>query len=71
MESVIKAYKTLAKIPSIVGGRLNSKGNRVTSKWSVRNLDKGKSTHYLIDYILDETLGVSAQSQFAVDISQE
>lgn len=71
MESVIKAYKTLSKIPSIVGGRLNNKGNRVTSRWSVRNLDKGKSTQYLIDYVLDDKLNVITQSDFGVDISHE
>ncbi|XP_045771470.1 acylamino-acid-releasing enzyme-like isoform X1 [Maniola jurtina] len=71
MEAVVRAYKTLTKIPSIVGGRLNCKGNRITSRWSIRNLDKGKNTQYLIDYILDENLGVLAQSQFGVDISHE
>lgn len=71
MESVIKAYKTLSMIPSIVGGRLNSKGNRVTSTWSVRNLDKRKSTQYLIDYVLDDKLNVISQSDFGVDISHE
>ncbi|XP_034830331.1 acylamino-acid-releasing enzyme-like isoform X2 [Maniola hyperantus] len=71
MEAVVRVYKTLTKIPSIVGGRLNCKGNRITSRWSIRNLDKGKNTQYLIDYILDENLGVVAHSQFGVDISHE
>nr|AGC92665.2 acylamino-acid-releasing enzyme-like protein [Heliconius erato] len=71
MEHVIKAYKTLTKIPSIVGGRLNNKGNRVTSRWSIRNLDKGRNTQYFIDYILDDHLGVIAQSDFGTDISHE
>ena len=71
MEHVIKAYKTLTKIPSIVGARLNNKGNRVTSRWSIRNLDKGRNTQYFIDYILDDHLGVIAQSDFGTDISHE
>ncbi|CAH0719624.1 unnamed protein product, partial [Brenthis ino] len=71
MDSVIKAYKTLSKIPSIVGGRLNNKGNRVTSRWSIRNLDKGRNTQYFIDYILDDKLDVVAQSEFGVDVSHE
>ena len=71
MESVIEAYKTLSKIPSVVGGRVNNKGNRITSRWSIRNLDKGRNTQYFIDYILDENLDVIAQSDFGVDISNE
>lgn len=71
MESVIKAYKTLSKIPSIVSGRLNNKANRVTSRWSIRNLDKGRNTQYFIDYILDDNMGVIAQSEFGTDISHE
>ncbi|XP_047529615.1 acylamino-acid-releasing enzyme-like isoform X1 [Vanessa atalanta] len=71
MESVIKAYKTLSKIPSIVGGKLNSQGNRVTSRWSIRNLDRGKHTQYMIDYFLDTNLKVLSDSEFAVDVSHE
>ncbi|XP_046959619.1 acylamino-acid-releasing enzyme-like [Vanessa cardui] len=71
MESVIKAYKTLSKIPSIVGGKLNNQGNRVTSRWSIRNLDRGKNTQYMIDYFLDTNLKVQCESEFAVDISHE
>nr|XP_032521499.1 acylamino-acid-releasing enzyme-like isoform X3 [Danaus plexippus plexippus] len=71
MESVIKAYKTLSKIPSIVGGTLNSNGNRIISKWSVRNIDKGKNTRYQIEYFLDKNLDVTNESYFGVDVSNE
>ncbi|XP_050346511.1 acylamino-acid-releasing enzyme-like isoform X2 [Nymphalis io] len=71
MESVINAYKTLSKIPSIVGGKLNSQGNIVSSRWSIRNLDRGKNTQYMIDYLLDTKLKVLNESEFAVDVSHE
>ncbi|XP_052740121.1 acylamino-acid-releasing enzyme [Bicyclus anynana] len=71
MEDVIKSYKTLTKIPSITDGRLNNNATRVTSRWAIRNLDKGKQTHYLVDYLLDDNLGVVSQSPFGVDISHE
>ncbi|XP_039753835.1 acylamino-acid-releasing enzyme-like isoform X1 [Pararge aegeria] len=71
MDSVIGSYKTLTKIPSIVGGSLNKAGNRVMSRWDIRNLDKGKHTQYLMDYILDDNLEVVAQSSFAVDTTHE
>lgn len=71
MESVIKAYKTLSKIPSVVGGTLNSNGNRIISKWSVRNIDKGKNTRYQIEYFLDKNLDVTNESYFGVDVSNE
>ncbi|CAG9584376.1 unnamed protein product [Danaus chrysippus] len=71
MESVIKAYKTLSKIPSVVGGTLNANGNRIISKWSVRNIDKGKNTRYMIEYLMDKNLDVTNTSYFGVDVSNE
>ncbi|XP_068631647.1 acylamino-acid-releasing enzyme-like isoform X2 [Battus philenor] len=71
IETIVNAYKTLSKVPSIVGGRLNNDGNRISCKWSVRNLDKGKTTKYLHDYILDKNLNVLSQSEFGVDVSNE
>ncbi|CAK1595792.1 unnamed protein product [Parnassius mnemosyne] len=71
IETIVNAYKTLAKIPAIAGGKLNNNGNRISCKWSVRNLDKGKTTKYLHDYILDTDLNVIAQSDFGVDVSNE
>ncbi|XP_059059137.1 acylamino-acid-releasing enzyme-like [Achroia grisella] len=71
LENIINAYRRLAKIPSIVGGKLNSKGDRIYSKWSVRNLDKGKSTKYLLEYVLDNKLKVISESTFGTDVSNE
>ncbi|XP_052759422.1 acylamino-acid-releasing enzyme-like isoform X2 [Galleria mellonella] len=71
LENIINVYKRLAKIPSIVGGRLNSSGNKVLSKWSVRNLDKGKTSKYLLDYVLNSDLKVISESSFGTDVSNE
>ncbi|CAG4979376.1 unnamed protein product [Colias eurytheme] len=71
IEKIVQVYKTLAKIPSIVGGRLNKSGTRISSKWSVRNLDRGKNSQYIVDYVLDGELKVIAESDFGVDVSNE
>ncbi|XP_013143023.1 PREDICTED: acylamino-acid-releasing enzyme-like [Papilio polytes] len=71
IDTIVNAYKTLSKIPSIVGAKLNNDGNRISCKWSVRNLDKGKTTKYLTDYILNDNLKVIAESEFGVDVSNE
>ncbi|XP_060802814.1 acylamino-acid-releasing enzyme isoform X2 [Amyelois transitella] len=71
LETIINAYKTLAKIPSVLSGRLTNNGHRVTSKWQVRNLDKGKPTKYNIEYYLDDNLKVIGQSSFGSDVSNE
>ncbi|XP_022834556.1 acylamino-acid-releasing enzyme-like [Spodoptera litura] len=71
LDSIISAYKTLTKIPSVAGGKLNNAANRVTAKWSVRNLDKGMNTAYTTSYSLDGNLNVIAQSDFGMDVSNE
>ncbi|KAJ2939170.1 hypothetical protein O0L34_g8482 [Tuta absoluta] len=71
IENIVSAYKSLTKIPSVVNAKLNNAGNKVTAKWSIRNLDKGKPTKYLHSYQLNENLRVASQSDFAVDVSQE
>ncbi|XP_026725351.1 acylamino-acid-releasing enzyme-like isoform X1 [Trichoplusia ni] len=71
LDTIISAYKTLAKIPSIAGGKLNNAANRVNAKWSVRNLDRGKTTKYVSTYLLDDALNVTDQSEFGSDISNE
>ncbi|XP_045535567.1 acylamino-acid-releasing enzyme-like [Papilio machaon] len=71
IDTIVNAYKTLSKIPSIVGAKLNNDGNRISCKWSVRNLDKGKTTKYLHDYILNDNLKVISESEFGVDVSNE
>ncbi|XP_053607097.1 acylamino-acid-releasing enzyme-like isoform X2 [Plodia interpunctella] len=71
LETIINAYKTLAKIPSVVSGRLTNNGKRVISKWSIRNLDKSKTTKYNLEYFLDDNLKVVAQSAFGTDVSNE
>ncbi|CAK1546948.1 unnamed protein product [Leptosia nina] len=71
IEKIVNAYKTLSKIPSILGARLNNNGTKVSSRWSVRNIDKGKNSQYMIDYSLDTDLKVVAESDFGVDISNE
>lgn len=71
LDNIISAYKTLTKIPSVAGGKLNNAATRITAKWSVRNLDKGKNTAYTTSYSLDGDLNVIAQSDFGVDVSNE
>ncbi|XP_038211938.1 acylamino-acid-releasing enzyme-like isoform X2 [Zerene cesonia] len=71
IEKIVQVYKTLAKIPSIVSGRLNKSGTRISSKWSVRNLDKGKNSQYIVDYALNGELNVIAESEFGIDVSNE
>ncbi|XP_075973190.1 acylamino-acid-releasing enzyme-like isoform X1 [Anticarsia gemmatalis] len=71
LENIIAAYQTLTKIPSVSAGRLNNAGRQVTAKWSVRNLDKGKSTKYVSAYTLDDNLNVVAESDFGTDVSNE
>lgn len=71
IETIVNAYKTLTRIPSIVGGKLNNTGTRITSKWSVRNLDKGKTTKYQYNYVLDDKLNVVTESEFGTDVSNE
>lgn len=71
LEAIVNTYKTLSKVPSVASGKLNKTGNIVTTNWSVRNLDKGKSTKYATSYFLDENLHVVAQNEFGADISNE
>ncbi|CAH2038013.1 unnamed protein product, partial [Iphiclides podalirius] len=71
IETIVNAYKTLTKIPSIVEGHLKNDGSKISCKWSVRNLDKGKPTKYVHDYVLDKELNVIYQSDFGVDVSNE
>ncbi|KAJ0176985.1 hypothetical protein K1T71_006994 [Dendrolimus kikuchii] len=71
IENIVNAYKTLSKIPSVVGGKLNKNASKVSAKWSVRNLDKGKSSKYTTTHILDDKLHVVTESDFATDVSNE
>lgn len=71
LENIINIYKKLSKIPAVLGGKLNSHGDRVSSKWSVRNFDKGKTTKYALDYVLDSNLKVVSESAYGVDVSNE
>ncbi|XP_073945001.1 acylamino-acid-releasing enzyme-like isoform X2 [Choristoneura fumiferana] len=71
IENIINAYKTLSKIPSIVGGKLNNAGNKITSQQSVRNIDKGKNTKYAYNYVLDDQLNVISRSDFGTEVSNE
>ncbi|CAH3998464.1 acylamino-acid-releasing enzyme-like isoform X1 [Pieris brassicae] len=71
IERIVQVYKTLSKIPSILGARLNNSGTKVSTKWSVRNIDKGKNSQFAVNYILDEDLKVVAESDFGINISNE
>ncbi|CAB3253916.1 unnamed protein product [Arctia plantaginis] len=71
LDNIISAYKTLAKIPSVAGGKLNNVGRKITATWSVRNLDKGKNTKYVSSYLLDDSLSVVAENDFGIDVSNE
>lgn len=71
IERVVQAYKTLSKISSIVEARLNNTGTKISSIWSVRNIDKGKNSKYAVDYLLNADFKVVAKSDFGVDISTE
>ncbi|KOB73692.1 putative acylpeptide hydrolase, partial [Operophtera brumata] len=67
------AVVTLCNVENVftAGGKLNRCGTRVSAKWSVRSLDKGKSTKYSSSYILGDSLEVVAQSDFGTDVSNE
>ncbi|CAG9093044.1 unnamed protein product [Plutella xylostella] len=69
VEHIISTYKQLSKIPAVVGARINKHGNKVTSRWSARNLDRGKTTKSQYEYTLDKDLNVVAQSDFGVDVT--
>ncbi|CAG9786385.1 unnamed protein product, partial [Diatraea saccharalis] len=71
LENIINAYKTLSKIPSVLGGKLIKNGSKISSRWSVRNLDKGKNTKFLYNYVLNDSFNVIAESEFGIDISNE
>ncbi|XP_047995614.1 acylamino-acid-releasing enzyme-like isoform X2 [Leguminivora glycinivorella] len=71
IETIVNAYKTLSKIPTIAGGRLNNAGNKITSVQSVRNIDKGKNSKYLYNYVLDDNLNVLSRTDYGVDVSNE
>ncbi|XP_030022187.1 acylamino-acid-releasing enzyme isoform X2 [Manduca sexta] len=71
LENIVNAYKTLSKIPSVAGAKLNNKANKITANWSVRNLDKGKNTKYSCNYLLNDEFSVIAESEFGTDVSNE
>ncbi|KAL0892730.1 hypothetical protein ABMA27_014445 [Loxostege sticticalis] len=71
IDNIVNAYKTLAKIPSVLSGKLIKGGTKITSRWSVRNLDKGKNTKFLYNYVLNDSFNVIAESEFGIDISTE
>ncbi|CAH2980507.1 unnamed protein product [Chilo suppressalis] len=71
LESIVNAYKTLSKIPTVLGGKLIRNGSKISSRWSVRNLDKGKSSRFLYNYVLNDSFNVIAESEFGIDISNE
>ncbi|XP_063533880.1 acylamino-acid-releasing enzyme-like isoform X2 [Cydia strobilella] len=71
IETIVNAYKTLSKIPMVAGGRLNNAANKITGVQSVRNIDKGKNSKYLYNYVLDDNLNVISRTDYGVDISNE
>ncbi|GBP39847.1 Acylamino-acid-releasing enzyme [Eumeta japonica] len=71
VKEIIATYKALAKIPNIVGARLNNASDKIMSKWTIRDLDKGIISKYHYEYTLDSELKTIAESNFGSDVSNE
>ncbi|XP_023024331.2 acylamino-acid-releasing enzyme [Leptinotarsa decemlineata] len=46
VEKFVKTYQTLSRIPAVIGGTIRSNGV-VSSIWSQRNLEKGKTSKFI------------------------
>lgn len=68
---MLKTYETLSKIPAVAGGFINN-NNTVTSVWTQRNIEKGKTTKFLRTLILSPNNDLKKVSEvLPVDISNE
>lgn len=68
---VLKTYETLSKIPAVAGGSINS-NNTVTSIWTQRNLEKGKTTKFQRTLIIDQSARFKKLAEILpVDVSSE
>ncbi|XP_056638015.1 acylamino-acid-releasing enzyme-like [Diorhabda sublineata] len=49
VDKFVKSYKSLSQIPAVVSGAIRSNGV-INTKWTQRNLEKGKSTEFTKDF---------------------
>lgn len=64
----MKTYKSLTQIPAILGGIIQSNGV-ISSIWSQRSLEKGKTTKFLKDVFTVDLKKVA--DSVPIDISNE
>lgn len=69
IDSAIKTYKKLAKIPAIASGQILNNGV-INSIWSQRNLEKGKTAKFLRAIVLNENLQ-KINETIPIDVSTE
>ncbi|CAG9830078.1 unnamed protein product [Diabrotica balteata] len=49
VDKFVKTYKSISRIPAVVGGTIRSNGI-ISTQWSQRNLEKGKSTEFTKEF---------------------
>lgn len=54
LDKVVKLYRSLSVIPSIVGARLTNNQTLVHSIWTQRNLERGENTKF------NKTIGITS-----------
>lgn len=52
LEKIVKTYKKFAHLPALSGVKLSQKGAVVNSTWTYRNLERGKSSKFLLTHLV-------------------
>ncbi|KAJ8934689.1 hypothetical protein NQ318_015158 [Aromia moschata] len=68
VDKIVKTYRMLTQVPTLVGGNIRSNGI-VSSTWSQRNLEKGKTTKFVKDIFITDLK--RAAEGLPVDVSNE
>lgn len=63
----MKTYKKFALLPALSSVKLSQKGAVVNSTWTYRNLERGKSSKFLLTHLVSS----GSSSGFPVDVTAE
>lgn len=69
-DSIMKIYKNLSQIPSLVDAKILNSGGAVTATWMQRNIERGKMIKFSRTYLLSSLLTKQADLS-PIDISNE
>ncbi|KAJ8927445.1 hypothetical protein NQ314_020115 [Rhamnusium bicolor] len=73
VDKIVKTYKSLAQVPTLIGANIRSNGI-VSTSWSQRNLERGKTTKFTKDIFMSSLtkltegmpMDISSDSNFSI-----